>query len=42
MTTDAGPQDGSEQLETVLDEVITHLRDELVHGEWPATPLGRR
>lgn len=42
MTSDAGPHDGSAQLEAALDEVITHLRDELAHGEWPTTPLGRR
>ncbi|WP_460715683.1 hypothetical protein [Nocardioides dilutus] len=42
MTTDAGLHDGSEQLETVLDEVINHLRDELLHGEWPAAPMSGR
>jgi hypothetical protein len=42
VTTDAGPQDGSDQLEATLDEVITHLREELVHGEWPTTPRGKR
>ncbi|GAB3261272.1 hypothetical protein GCM10027448_34390 [Nocardioides dilutus] len=42
VTTDAGLHDGSEQLETVLDEVINHLRDELLHGEWPAAPMSGR
>jgi hypothetical protein len=42
MTTDAGLHDGSDDLETALDEVITHLRDELVHGEWPTDTRGRR
>jgi hypothetical protein len=42
VTTDAGPQDRPEQLEATLDEVITHLREELVDGEWPMTPVSER
>jgi hypothetical protein len=38
MTTDAAAQDGSRELEATLDEVITHLREELHHGDWPASP----
>jgi hypothetical protein len=39
MPTDAMPQDGPEELEAALDEVITHMRDELAHGSWPASSL---
>jgi hypothetical protein len=42
VTTDAGPHDGSDQLEATLDEVITHLREELHHGDWPTRPQARR
>ena len=43
VNTDAAlPRDGSTALEAALDEVITHLREELVHGEWPAARSGRR
>jgi hypothetical protein len=35
VTTHAVPQDGPEELEATLDEVITHLRDELDNGTWP-------
>jgi len=40
-TTDAAPQDTPEELESALDEVITHLRDELDHGTWPTASPGR-
>jgi hypothetical protein len=33
---DATAPDGPGELESTLDEVITHLRDELRHGTWPA------
>lgn len=35
--TDAAAQDRPEELESTLDEVISHLRDELRHGTWPVT-----
>jgi hypothetical protein len=38
-TADAAPAHAPDELESALDEVITHLRDELDHGTWPsATP----
>lgn len=41
MTTDAMPQESPEELEAALDEVITHMRDELAGGSWP-TSSGQR
>lgn len=35
VTREVVPQDGPEELEAALDEVITHLRDELDNGTWP-------
>ncbi len=42
MTTDATAQDGSDELEAALDEVITHMRTELVHGTWPTASFETR
>jgi hypothetical protein len=41
VTTDAMPQESPDELEAALDEVITHMRDELAHGSWP-TSFDRR
>lgn len=38
MTAEAAPAPGPEELESALDEVITHMRDELRHGTWPSSP----
>ncbi|WP_292678522.1 hypothetical protein [Nocardioides sp.] len=42
MTADAVPQDSPDELEAALDEVITHMRDELAHGSWPTSGPGQR
>jgi hypothetical protein len=34
---DAVPQDSPDELESALDEVISHLRDELANGSWPTS-----
>jgi hypothetical protein len=35
---EAAAAQGAEELESALDEVITHMRDELRHGTWPTSP----
>ncbi len=42
VTADAVPQDSPDELEAALDEVITHMRDELAHGSWPTSGPGQR
>jgi hypothetical protein len=37
VTTEAVPQDSPDELEATLDEVISHMRDELAHGTWPTS-----
>lgn len=41
MTDHVVPQDSPDELEATLDEVITHMRDELDRGTWP-TPAPER
>jgi hypothetical protein len=40
VTVDAMPQDSPDELEAALDEVITHMRDELANGSWPTSQDG--
>ena len=42
VTTEAVPQDSPDELEAALDEVITHMRDELANGTWPTSEPGPR